>query len=280
MKARIITFSNQKGGVGKTTLTRLIGLFLAFLGRKILLIDVDPQGNLTKSLIDSEEPGLFEALSGADYDIPEIIPNLFLLAGSIKLASLEKSLIGEMDAYTRLRDLLCGDHSLPSPSGRGAGGEGSFFADFDYILIDSPPSLGVLTINALVASHYIIAPMNPAIYSLQGTNDLMGTIVKVKKNLNPELNFLGVIINAFDGHPVITRQIREEIVASFGDKVFRTTLSRSVKVEEALAARKGLAAGESKVGDEIALIGEELIERIEKLPQRHEDTKEGCEHEN
>jgi chromosome partitioning protein len=264
MKARIITFSDQKGGVGKTTLTRLIGLFLAFLGRKILLIDVDPQGNLTKSLIDFDVPGLYEALTGADYDIPEIIPNLFLFAGSIRLAALEKALIGEMDAYIRLKELLADD----------------LFREFDYCLIDSPPSLGVLTINALVASHYIIAPMNPAIYSLQGTNDLMGTIAKVKKNLNPDLNFLGVIINAFDGHPVITRQIREEIVASFGELVFRTTLSRSVKVEEALAARKGLAAGESKVGDEIALIGEELVERIEKLPLRHEDTKEECEHEN
>jgi chromosome partitioning protein len=243
----VITFSNQKGGVGKTTISRLLGHILAFLGRKTLLIDTDPQGNLTKSLIDEEEPGLYEALTGADYDIPEIVPNLFLLAGSIRLAALEKSLIGEMDAYIRLKELLTDD----------------LFKVFDYILIDSPPSLGVLTINALAASKYIIAPMNPAIYSLQGTNDLMATIAKVKKNLNPHLAFLGVIVNAFDAHPVITRQIREEIVASFGEKVFRTTLSRSVKVEEALAARRGLVAGESKVGDEIALIGEELIERVE-----------------
>lgn len=139
----------------------------------------------------------------------------------------------------------------------------TLFDDFDYILIDSPPSLGVLTVNALTASRYLIAPMNPAIYSLQGTNDLMATMAKVKKNLNPELSFLGVIVNAFDAHPVITRQIREEIESAFGELVFRTTLSRSVKVEEALAARRGLLAGESKVGDEIAAIGEELIERVE-----------------
>jgi len=91
----------------------------------------------------------------------------------------------------------------------------------------------------------------------------MATVTKVKKNLNPELSFLGVIINAFDSHPVITRQIREEIITSFGDRVFRSSLSRSVKIEEALAGRKGVYAGESKVGDEIALIAEELVERVE-----------------
>jgi chromosome partitioning protein len=245
--AQIISISNQKGGVGKTTTSFQVSIYLAGTGRKTLLIDTDPQGNLTKSLIDSDEPGVYEALTGADYDIPEIMPNLFLLAGSIRLAALEKSLIGEMDAYIRLKELL----SL------------EVFSEFEYILIDTPPSLGALTINALTASRYILAPMNPAIYSLQGTNDLMATVAKVKKNLNPDLAFLGVIINAFDAHPVITRQIREEIVSSFGELVFRTALSRSVKVEEALAARRGLVAGESKVGDEIALIGEELIARVE-----------------
>jgi chromosome partitioning protein len=149
------------------------------------------------------------------------------------------------------------------------------FREFDYCLIDSPPSLGVLTINALVASNYIIAPMNPAIYSLQGTNDLMGTIAKVKKNLNPALTLFGVIINAFDAHPVITRQIREEIVSSFGELVFRTMLSRSVKVEEALAARKGLVRGESKVGDEIAAIGDELISRVEGVKVEREKAEGG-----
>jgi len=245
----IIALSNQKGGVGKTTITRLLGHILAFLGKKTLLIDTDPQANLTKSLIDSDEPGLYESLTGSEYDVIEIIPNLFLLAGSIRLASLEKSLIGELDAYTRLKELL----------------EEMLFDEFTYILIDTPPSLGALTINALTASQYLIAPLNPAIYSLQGTNDLMATVAKVKKNLNPDLAFLGVIVNAYDSHPVITRQIREEIVSAFGDKVFRTTLSRSVKVEEALAARRGLVRGESKVGDEIASIGEELISRVERM---------------
>ena len=270
MSPHTIVFSNQKGGVGKTTLTRLIGISLAGSGRKTLLIDSDPQANLTRSLIDSVEPGLYEALTctersrgaGSDYDIPELSPNLFLLSGSIRLAGLEKSLIGEMDAYVRMSELLSED----------------IFSEFEYILIDSPPSLGVLTVNALTASQYLIAPMNPAIYSLQGTNDLMATVTKVKKNLNPDLSFLGVVINAFDSHPVITRQIREEIVTSFGDRVFRSSLSRSVKIEEALAGRKGVFAGESKVGDEIELIAGELIERVEgPVPQFDRLTDRGAE---
>ena len=133
MRPYIISVSNQKGGVGKTTTSFQVSIYLAGTGRKTLLIDTDPQGNLTKSLIDSDNPGMYEALTGSDYDIPEIMPNLFLLAGSIRLATLEKSLIGEMDAYIRLKELL----SL------------EMFSEFEYILIDTPPSLGVLTINAL-----------------------------------------------------------------------------------------------------------------------------------
>jgi chromosome partitioning protein len=268
-----IVFSNQKGGVGKTTLTRLLGIQLASetavlyplenggirrsSGRKVLLVDCDPQGNLTKSLLEGEVTGLFEALTGLDYEVREIKKDLFLLAGDIRLANLEKSLIGEMDAFTRIKELLRED----------------LFQEFNYILIDTPPSLGILTVNALAAARHLIAPMNPAIYSLQGTNDLMATTARVRKNINPDLAFLGVIINEYDNHPVITRQIREEIQGSFGDLVFRTALSRSVKVEEALAARKGVSAGESKVGDEVSLIAGELVERVELFPASTRETK-------
>ena len=244
-----ITISNQKGGVGKTTLTRELGIYLANTNRRVLLIDADPQGNLTRSLHDGDAAGLYEAIRDGCFELLEAHPGLSLLGADIRLAGLEKTLIAEIDAYQRLRELLQHDS----------------FRDYDYILIDTPPSLGVLTVNALTAAGYILAPLNPAIYSLQGTNDLLNTISKVRKNLNPNLAFLGVIINAYDAHPLITRQIRAEIEQSFGEKVFRTALSRSVRVEEALAARRGLTAGESKVGDEIKLIGEELIYRIEGI---------------
>ena len=248
MKQYTIAFSNQKGGVGKTTLTRELGIYLASQEKKVLVIDLDPQANLTRSLTDAEHPGCHEALSGQHYDVADVQPGLSLLSGDIKMAMFEKSLIAEIDAYTRLKELL----------------EEGFFAMYEYILIDSPPSLGVLTVNALTAAEYLVIPMNPSLYSMQGTNDLMATIGKVKKSLNPELQLLGVIINAFDSVPVITRQIKEEIQNAFRDKVFASTLSKSIKIEEAIAKQDGLVTlQKGKVKDEIILIGEELVHRLE-----------------
>ena len=247
-KQKIITFSNQKGGVGKTTLSREIGIYLASLEKSVLLIDVDPQANLTRSLTSENIPGCHEALSGICFGITEVRPYLSLLCGDIKMAMLEKSLIAEIDAYTRMKDLFT--HKS--------------FQSYEFILIDSPPSLGVLTINALTAADYLIIPMNPSLYSMQGTNDLLTTVQKVKKSLNPSLSLLGVIINAFDSVPVISRQIREEILASFGEHVFLTMLSKSIKIEEAIAKRNGLIQlQKAKVKDEIIFIGEELLKRIE-----------------
>src|SRR5271157_1085275 len=126
---KTIVFSNQKGGVGKTTTTRELGIYLAERNYRVLLIDSDPQGNLSKSLVDVPGFGLYEALTGGDFEPEEVKLNLSLLSGGVKLAGLEKSLIGELDAFTRLKELL----------------EGEVFQTYDFILIDSPPSLGVLT---------------------------------------------------------------------------------------------------------------------------------------
>ncbi|MBW1839660.1 MAG: ParA family protein [Deltaproteobacteria bacterium] len=252
MRQKKVVFSNQKGGVGKTTLTRELGIYLAAEGRTVLVIDLDPQANLTRSLTDEEHPGCHEALSCERFEIAEIQPNLSLLAGDIKMAMLEKSLIAEIDAYTRMKELF----------------EHKSFRPFEYILIDSPPSLGVLTVNALTAAEYLIIPMNPSLYSMQGTNDLMSTVQKVKRSLNSDLKLLGVIINAFDSIPVITRQIKEEIENSFRDKVFSSVLSKSIKIEEAIARQKGIITLEKgKVKDEIIRIGEELLDRLHNTPE-------------
>src|SRR5271157_4311893 len=175
---KVIVFSNQKGGVGKTTTTREIGIYLSEKSYRVLLIDSDPQGNLSKSLVDIPGFGLYEALIEVDYEPEDVKLNLSLLSGGVKLAGLERSLIGELDAFTRLKELL----------------EGELFHTYDFILIDSPPSLGVLTGNALTASGWLIIPMNPSLYSMQGTNDLMATVAKVRKNFNPSLQLLGIII--------------------------------------------------------------------------------------
>lgn len=252
MNRPVIIFSNQKGGVGKTTTARELSLYTATLGHKVLIIDTDPQGNLSKSLVneDAITSGLFEALRNEPYDLLKANANVRLLAGDKRLAGLEKSLIGEMDAFTRLKELL----------------ENGTFSEFDYIFIDSPPSLGILTGNGLAASTHFVIPMSPALYTLQGTNDLMDTITKVRRTLNPELKLLGVIINAYDAKPVITRQIKDEITEGFGDIVFGTHLSKTIKIEEAIAQKIGVTElkrlDKSRARDEVTAIGNELLERL------------------
>jgi chromosome partitioning protein len=255
---KTVIFSNQKGGVGKTTLTRELGIYVSSLGRRVLLVDADPQGNLTKSVVEQTEGGLYGALTGEGLRLTAIDANLSILGGDFRLALLEKSLIGEIDAYSRLRGLLAD----PALSG------------FELIFIDTPPSLGVLTVNALAAASHLVVPMNPSLYSMQGTNDLMRTVSKVKTNLNPGLSFLGVIINAFDSVPVITRQIRAEIQAAFTDKLFSTVLSKSIRLEEAIATRKGVIhqgkpASMRRVAGEVKALGDELLSRLEGVSSEH-----------
>jgi len=251
-----IIFTNQKGGVGKTTLTRELGIALSQSGRSVLLIDSDPQGNLTKSLLDSsrddyEGPGLYEAFEGEDVRPLKLRPTLSLLAGDSRLAALEKRYLGDVDAYSKLSDLF---------------DRGGF--DADLVLIDSPPSLGIMTLNGLASADYFVIPLRPALYSLQGTNDLLSSVAKVKKSLNPSLELLGVVINDYLPGPIISRQLRAEIAEGFGEKLFATVLSRTVKVEEAIASRRGVVEGTEgsspKAMSKIALEVRSLAEEIEK----------------
>jgi chromosome partitioning protein len=246
---QIITFSNQKGGVGKTTLTRELGIYLATSGHHTLLIDTDPQGNLTKGLTDEIKRGTWHAYTEGTCDLHRIRDNLCLLHGSEKLAQLERNLIGEVDAYTRLTHIVYG----------------TMFKPFEYILIDTPPTLGVMTLNALAASHYLGIVINPAVYSLQGTNTLMETYSKVKENLNADLAILGAFVNAVDSRPVIVREIMEELKDNFADLLITPPLSRSVKIEEVIPRQAGVVElGPSKVKNEVEAIGSELIQRVSR----------------
>jgi chromosome partitioning protein len=255
MTCPVIIYSNQKGGVGKTTTCRELGLYIASTGRRVCLIDIDPQGNLSRSLVPDEaiKSGLYEAFTGDAWELVKVNGNLALLAGDKRLAGLEKSLVGEMDAFTRLKDLLADER----------------FSGFDYIFIDSPPSLGILTGNGLAAATHFIIPMSPALYTLQGTNDLMDTVSKVRRSLNPDLSLLGVIINAYDAKPVISRQISEEIRQGFGDIVFTSHLSRTIKIEEAIAGKTSVTElkklDKSRAKDEVSAIGDELLTRLEAV---------------
>jgi chromosome partitioning protein len=171
--------------------------------------------------------------------------------GTSLCPSWRRRLLGEIDAYERLRDLLDTEE----------------FSVYDFILLDTPPSLGILTINALGAADHVVIPMSPSLYSMQGTNDLMASVAKVRKGLNPALNLLGVIINAYDSVPVITREIREEIRENFAEKLFTYHLSRSIRVEEVIIRGEGLAQQKgreyAKAREEILAITKELLNRIE-----------------
>jgi chromosome partitioning protein len=251
MNPTVTIFSNQKGGVGKTTLARELGVYVSTRGFHVLLVDADPQGNLSKSLLPEDfTGGLYDALEGNAIAVKALSSNLAILAGDFRLSTLEKSLVGEIDAFGRLRELFETEH----------------FRKYDHIFVDTPPSLGVLTGNALAAGDHILIPMRPALYSMQGTNDLMKTIAKVKKTINPGLNLLGVIINGFDSQPVIVREIRKEIEENFGDKVFSTVLSQTIKLEEAIAERTGVIhlkhLAKSHAKEEVERIGAELLVRL------------------
>jgi len=225
IKLIVIIFANQKGGVGKTTCCRELGIYFASIGKRILLIDADPQGNLTNGLIaNNNKNGLFEALTGGEYIFKKYSDNIYILSGDSRLTGLSKSLVGEIDAYTRLKAVLSDDR----------------FKAFDYIFIDSLPGFDTLTINCLTACSDVIIPMSPAEYTLQGTNELLMSISKVKTNYNPEIKITGVIINAYDSRPIITREIKEEIQGVFGEKVFDSVFSKTIKIEEAISQKTGI----------------------------------------
>lgn len=250
---KIIIFANQKGGVGKTTCCRELGIYFGSMGKKLLFIDADPQANLTNGLIENESKhGLFDALTGIRYEFKKVRDNIYILSGDNRLTNLSKSLVGEIDAYTRLKTIL----------------EEDKFRQFEYIFIDSRPAFDTLTINGLTASTDVIIPMSAAEYTLQGTNDLLESIAKVKKSFNPEINITGVIINAYDSRPVITREIREEIKEVFKDKVFTTVLSKTIKYEEAIAGKIGIieSSDNNKVKEEIKELGQELLQRLTLMP--------------
>ena len=256
---KVIAMCNQKGGVGKTTLTRELGCYLAYSGRKVLLIDADGQANLTKSFFENEPPcGLYEALTTNQVELTPIRESLWLLSGSIRLSLLEKQLVGEIDGYLKLKELL--EHEMFT----GAGVPGAGVPE--VILIDTPPSLGILTGNALAAADLLLIPISPAQYALQGTSDLLETMEKMRRSLNPNLAPLGVIVNAYSTVTIISRELVGELRGVFGTLCFTEELGRSIRFEEAIAEKKGLVdlkgSHWSKSREEVMALGRALLDRL------------------
>jgi chromosome partitioning protein len=224
-RQRVFTIANQKGGVGKTTTAVNVAAALAMQGLRTLVIDLDPQGNASTALGIEHRPGtpssyevligeikLEEALQQSPYN-----ERLYCVPATIDLAGAEIELVSMVAREGRLRNALA---SLTE-------------YDFDYVFIDCPPSLGLLTINALVAAPEVLIPIQCEYYALEGVGQLLRNIEMVKSHLNPQLDVTTVILTMYDGRTRLADQVADDVRAHFGDKVLRTVIPRSVKVSEA-----------------------------------------------
>ncbi len=221
--AKVITIVNQKGGVGKTTTAVNLAAGLAVLEKRTLLIDFDPQGNASSGVgieKDKVEFQVYDALIGRVPIEKTILPtatdNLFCVPGNINLTGAEIELVHEFAREHKLKEAL-------QP----------ILSSFDFILIDCPPSLGLLTVNAMTASTEVLVPIQCEYYALEGVSQLLTTIRLIQKNLNPNLGIIGILLTMFDKRVNLSTQVAKEVHRYFKEKVFRTIIPRNVKLTEA-----------------------------------------------
>lgn len=251
---KIIAILNQKGGVGKTTSSINIAAYLAKRGRKVLIVDLDPQGNASSGLgIDKQhlDSTVYDVLFGTvtpDRVIQETgIPGLHVFPANAQLAAAEVDLAGELQREYKLKNAL-------------------MHLEYDFILIDCPPSLGLLSINALSAAHSVLIPVQAEYYALEGLGQLLDIIQRVRQGLNPHLDILGVVVTMYDSRTSLSDQVVDELKKHFGEKLMNTMIPRNVRLAEAPSFGKSIMEHDkwSKGARSYKNLAKEVEDRVRK----------------
>jgi chromosome partitioning protein len=221
---RIITIANQKGGVGKTTTAINLATALAAIGERVLIVDLDPQGNASTGLgIDRKDRKLssYDLLIGdagvRETALPTAVPNLFIVASTMDLLGVEMEISQQPDRVFKLRKAL----STPEAF------------DFSYILLDCPPSFNLLTMNAMAAAHSVLVPLQCEFFALEGLSQLLETVDQVRRTVNPSLDIQGIVLTMFDARNNLALQVVNDVRTHLGEKVYHTLIPRNVRVSEA-----------------------------------------------
>jgi len=263
---RVICLANQKGGVGKTTTAINLGTALAAIGEAVLIIDLDPQGNASTGLgIDrtSSTRSTYEVMIGeaelADVAVPTSVPRLWVAPSTLDLLGVELEIAGRPDRTTRLRQ------SLARLGTVGSGDQGA--PTFSYVLIDCPPSLNLLTINAMAASHSVLVPLQCEFFALEGLTQLLKTVEQVRRALNPDLTIHGIVLTMFDSRNNLAGQVVADVRAFMGDAVYQTVIPRNVRISEAPSHGKPVLLYDFKsTGSQAYLrLASEIIQREKQL---------------
>lgn len=221
---RIITIANQKGGVGKTTTAINLATALAAIGERVLIIDLDPQGNASTGLgIDRKDRKLssYDLLIGeagvADTALPTAVPNLFIVPSTMDLLGVEMEIAQQNDRVFKLRKALSTPQAI----------------EFTYILLDCPPSFNLLTMNAMAAAHSVLVPLQCEFFALEGLSQLLETVDQVRRTVNPHLDIQGIVLTMFDARNNLAQQVVHDVRTHLGEKVYHTLIPRNVRVSEA-----------------------------------------------